>query len=152
MSFWLCVDDNKLFGKGNLFEDSPCREKVDRHFEFIHGLKPMNQNIFDYMVVHILQAMHYGCGYYLVVGYEPDRPDNVSAIQAAIPALENEFNVEIVMKSDHWRGHSVYSRPCSSLQEAIDLFHLVLVEYSCPKLSDWINTTDYARYIDDLED
>lgn len=148
MSFWLKVDDSREDGfsgeANNLYPES-----VDREFNFTHGLAPMEENVFYYMVARILNEMFYGCRDYVCVGYEPPRHDRLSAVQANRPQIDEGINVEIVFESDNKRGFQSFCKKDATIEETIEVFRNVLVQYSCPDLNGWEDITDLVRTLDD---
>ena len=144
MCFWLCVNDDQEAECWRLYDDSK-KETVDRCFNMVHGLAPMKENVFIYVIEDIISAMYFGVDHYLCVAYEPLREDGLSAIQVSRPQINGGYNVEIVMNADNERGFICYCRKDESLEKTLYWFHRVLVEYDCPDLTSWMDITNVIR-------
>ncbi len=135
------IEDNKYMET----EDGP----VNAEFNLCLGLNPMNKNTFDYFIKRFLVSLYKGKGTYLSIGYEPHRPDGISAIQTYRPhPLENDCSVEIIVDSDNEKGFSIFCRKNQTLKEAIAWFEKVLVDFKCPDFTDWVDITDICTYVD----
>ena len=141
MSFWICVDEDIAYEYGNKHNNSR-KEAVKRTFNIVHGLAPMNENVFVYVIEDMIRSMFYGIQDYVCVGYEPIREDKVSAIQVSRPQINGGYNVEIVFDSETEKGFTTYCQKDVSLEKTLLWFYKVLVEYDCPDLSGWMNITD----------
>lgn len=141
MEYWI------RFEREDHAESSAAFDEAE--FNLCFGLEPMRQKEFDYFIKSFLEKLYKGKARYLSIGYNPHRPDGVSAIQMYRPhVLENDCSVEIVVDSDNARGFTIYCRKQQTLEEAINWFRKVLVDYERPNLSDWIDITDICSYVD----
>ena len=148
MKYWLCVDPERIAGDKDL-EFSGSKQSVNREFNICHGLEPMHENVFVYVIEEMLSSMYYGGHDYLSVGYTPVRPDGVSCVQADMPEIGDGFHVEIVVDdASSERGFRIFSKTDIPYREARRIFWKVLVEYSCPDLDGWEEITAIARYVE----
>lgn len=145
MNFWLCVDKKKMSGFDEI-EYNGTKETVNRCFNICHGLEPMKENVFEYVIVEILSTMFYGAEDYISVYYAPERTDRLSCVQADRAQIDEKYNTEIVVNDDSKRGFKIYSRKDMTLKETIRIFHEVLVEYKFPDLSGWDDVTEIVKY------
>ena len=150
MDFWLRVNGDSMDGLGGM-EYNGTKETVDRCFNICHGLEPMNENVFEYVIKDILSTMFYGAGDYLCVAYTPTRLDRVSAVQASRPQVDEGYNTEIIINDDSKRGFNIYTQKDMTLAETISIFRKVLVEYSYPDLTSWENITDIWEHVTEIK-
>lgn len=150
MGNWIYYNEES---KGSVIAFNDVANTVlDHRFNISHGLEPMKENVFKYLVESILKSESYGQNGYICVAYCPTRNDGISAIQTSRPSRGEGFSVEIIVdKKSVVNDFTNYCKKGLSLYETIDLFRKVLVEYKYPDISGWIDITGMIHFINSAE-
>lgn len=120
-------------------------------FRLCLGNEPMDLNMFNMIVPKTLEKLMFQNKGWFCAYYEPIRNDGVSVIQVSRPEFDGNFHVEVVVKSEHWRGFSIYAKNDVNYIETIQYFREVMERYRCPDLSEWEEITENVRYRDGNE-
>ena len=140
---WIYIDDSKLSGTETVGYCEKTKSMLNHEFNISHGLEPMKENVFRYLVESILKSECQGQSGYICVAYEPVRPDGISAIQTSTPVPDRGFAVEIITNEKTMsKNYTCYRQNGLSLLETIELFRKVLVGYLRPNLEGFIDITE----------
>ncbi len=137
MGHWMVADIDNLEG---VF---PKKYKQPSCLILDIANKPMDRDAFEYVVVMFLRHIGFGGDYFITIGYETPREDNVSCIQA-YKQLDETYHVEIVLMKDDDIPYYIYTKEDLDLTDALRYFRKVLIDMERPDLSLWIDDTDYS--------
>ncbi len=140
MYLWLRIEKDKVCSSREQLPD-------DLDYSLSLGSEPMKPNMFEAIVPGIVEKLYYQNRGYFTVSYDPIRRDGLSAIQIARPQYDEEFHLEVVIKSDHWRGYTIYAKYSVTYDEVLSYFKQVLVDEECPQVRNWEDITDNANYL-----
>ena len=134
MPSWMRFDIDKTTG---IFHKKP---KQPQYMSLTIGCEEMQLTAFEYIVENFLSNISYSEESFLSIGYETDREDNVSCIQA-YKQPNGLYYVEIIKRFvDNFPFHA-YVKYDLTIEEALDYFEEVLIGYSCPDVSSWEDDT-----------
>lgn len=118
------------------------KETMDMQFNICLGLEPMKENVFQYFIKDTLRKLD-GEGY-LSMYYYPKRSDNVTGIQATRSMFDG-YIVEILMEFDDGVAYHSFSKDMVSFKETLRLFRNVLVDFNCPDVTEWYESTELYK-------
>ena len=141
MAYWICVDDKH---KKQVKTDCKYSGKIpiENHLSLTLGLEPMLYGTFCYTVAKMLKAIGMNPDEYVTIRYLPVRNDHVSGIQACRHEVGGGMWVEIEKVYDDGIPFHSYTKFGISVEDTIDIFGRLLVDYECPDLSDWDENTE----------
>lgn len=96
---------------------------------------PLSMNVFQIMVVPIVNALEGWKNEWLSVGYTPERKDGISAIQVYKDV--EAYVVELVVYPKNSTEFSIFSFQTTDMDLVLDLFKYVCVYFSCPIEIGW---------------
>ena len=141
MAYWICVDDDH---RKQVKADRKYSGKtpLERNLSLTLGLEPMLYSSFCCTVAKMLKAIGMNPDEYVTIKYLPVREDHVSGIQACRHEADGNMWVEIEKVFDDGIPFHSYTKFGVSVEDTIDIFGRLLVDYECPDLSDWDETTE----------
>ena len=96
---------------------------------------PLSMNVFQIMVVPIVNALEGWKNEWLSVGYTPERKDGIGAIQ--VYKNVEAYVVELVVYPKNSTEFSIFSFQTTDMDLVLDLFKYVCVYFSCPIEIGW---------------
>lgn len=102
---------------------------ANRAFSIDIAPKPMQENMYQVMIVPIIKVLEDEPDNWLTIGYQPKREDGITAIQVC--KNEEEFHVELVVNLKNDKEFSIFAFDTLDVDLVLDMFLYVCVYYEC---------------------
>ena len=106
---------------------------------------PMKPATLIHVIMPALVKVKVGQEGYFTIGYTPIRGDRISAIQAA--ASGKSLHVEIIFGEKEQGDFRILAKDPMSIDEAVEVFYSVCVDWACPNISGWEDITGKVKFI-----